>query len=181
MGVADHPRSSPALWPGRLLYPVISRRSEGLSLGVNLFPGRKRCNFDCAYCEVGPDAFVRPFDVGELEGEFEAWASNVALHGMPLRDISISGDGEPTLSLFLPEVVGLIDRVRSRWPLVYGSALPVLITNSTGFLDPDMAAVLHEAIEFRGFRVWAKLDAGSERSEERRVGKECTEPCKCGW
>ena len=33
------------------VYPVISRRSQGLSIGVNLNPD-KRCNFDCVYCEV---------------------------------------------------------------------------------------------------------------------------------
>src|SRR5574344_919180 len=32
-------------------YPVISRRSGGVSLGVNLNPD-KRCNFNCVYCEV---------------------------------------------------------------------------------------------------------------------------------
>jgi sulfatase maturation enzyme AslB (radical SAM superfamily) len=33
------------------VYPVISRRSRGLSIGVNLNPD-KVCNFDCIYCEV---------------------------------------------------------------------------------------------------------------------------------
>ncbi len=46
---------------GRLVYPVVSRRSGGLSLGVNLFPEAKLCSFDCPYCEVFP---VR----GEVEG-----------------------------------------------------------------------------------------------------------------
>ena len=32
-------------------YPVLSRRSKGISLGVNLNPD-KICNFDCVYCEV---------------------------------------------------------------------------------------------------------------------------------
>jgi histidinol dehydrogenase len=39
---------------GCLVYPVYSRRSRGLSLGINLFPDRKVCSFDCPYCEVFP-------------------------------------------------------------------------------------------------------------------------------
>ena len=35
----------------RFVYPVLSRRSKGLSLGVNLNPD-KVCNFDCIYCQV---------------------------------------------------------------------------------------------------------------------------------
>ena len=35
----------------RFVYPVLSRRSGGLSIGVNLNPD-KVCNFDCIYCQV---------------------------------------------------------------------------------------------------------------------------------
>src|ERR1041384_5902109 len=35
----------------RYVYPVVSRRSKGLSIGVNLNPD-KVCNFDCIYCCV---------------------------------------------------------------------------------------------------------------------------------
>ncbi len=45
---ALHERSFEA---NRFVYPVISRRSRGLSIGVNLNPD-KVCNFDCIYCQV---------------------------------------------------------------------------------------------------------------------------------
>ncbi|MGH7137503.1 MAG: radical SAM protein, partial [Pirellulales bacterium] len=35
----------------RFIYPVVSRRSQGISIGVNLNPD-KVCNFDCIYCQV---------------------------------------------------------------------------------------------------------------------------------
>ncbi len=35
----------------RFVYPVLSRRSRGMSVGVNLNPD-KVCNFDCIYCQV---------------------------------------------------------------------------------------------------------------------------------
>ena len=35
----------------RFVYPVLSRRSGGISIGVNLNPD-KICNFDCIYCQV---------------------------------------------------------------------------------------------------------------------------------
>jgi histidinol dehydrogenase len=37
---------------GIIVYPVYSRRSGGLSVGINLFPDKKQCPFDCPYCEV---------------------------------------------------------------------------------------------------------------------------------
>ena len=45
---SDHSR----LWKKNTwVYPVISRRAKGLSIGVNLNPD-KRCSFDCVYCQV---------------------------------------------------------------------------------------------------------------------------------
>src|SRR5688572_29866550 len=35
----------------KFVYPVLSRRSRGISIGVNLNPD-KICNFDCIYCQV---------------------------------------------------------------------------------------------------------------------------------
>ncbi|MBT7256269.1 MAG: radical SAM protein, partial [Planctomycetaceae bacterium] len=35
----------------RFVYPVLSRRSGGMSIGANLNPD-KICNFDCIYCQV---------------------------------------------------------------------------------------------------------------------------------
>src|SRR5260221_10499059 len=45
---SDHARSFAA---NRFVYPVVSRRSGGISIGVNLNPD-KVCNFDCTYCQV---------------------------------------------------------------------------------------------------------------------------------
>src|SRR3954467_15145571 len=56
----------------RYVYPVISRRSKGLSIGVNLNPD-KVCNFDCIYCCVdrrAPPA-VRDVNMTVLRDELE--------------------------------------------------------------------------------------------------------------
>ena len=63
-------------------YPVISRRSQGLSLGVNLNPDQV-CNFDCVYCEVDRTKPPRRryLDLDQLVQELAA-----------LLDLSISGE-----------------------------------------------------------------------------------------
>ena len=45
---AAHPRT---YHENKFVYPVLSRRSGGISIGVNLNPD-KICNFDCIYCQV---------------------------------------------------------------------------------------------------------------------------------
>ena len=61
----DHRRE---LWDFEVVYPVISRRARGLSVGLNLNPD-KVCNFDCPYCQVdrrlpGPTG---PVDLERME------------------------------------------------------------------------------------------------------------------
>src|SRR5512133_3733964 len=61
-------------WADNLyVYAVVSRRSHGVSVGINLNPG-KECNFDCLYCQVdraiAPS--VRRVDLERLESELHA-------------------------------------------------------------------------------------------------------------
>jgi hypothetical protein len=59
------------LWQSNLfVYPVISRRSGGVSIGLNLNPD-KSCNFDCVYCQVDRTAPAQTcrVDLARLEAE----------------------------------------------------------------------------------------------------------------
>jgi wyosine [tRNA(Phe)-imidazoG37] synthetase (radical SAM superfamily) len=90
------------------VYPVLSRRSKGLSIGINLNPNNA-CNWACLYCQV-PD-LVRGsaprVDIQTLKLELRALLESNRSGAMSeqfelgpdeatLRDIAISGNGEPT-------------------------------------------------------------------------------------
>jgi wyosine [tRNA(Phe)-imidazoG37] synthetase (radical SAM superfamily) len=156
---------------GSIVYPVYSRRSGGLSLGIDPFPGAKVCGFDCPYCEVfAPRALPQAaapgpaFSLASLRSELDLFLEGlVARDARELpRDLCVSGSGEPTDS---PELEGILDlcaEARRRRPELLGSASLVLITNSTGFLDPGRSALLERFVRDEGLVLWAKLDAGSE-------------------
>ena len=147
---------------GRILYPVLSRRSGGLSLGVNLFPDAKRCSFDCPYCEVFPFEGERPFDITDLVAALDAFAGDWTDELGPVRDISLSGNGEPTLSPFLEAALDACASARRAFPIALGAARLVVITNSTGFTRPAARDILERYAREEGLEIWAKLDAGGE-------------------
>jgi hypothetical protein len=150
---------------GRLVYPVISRRSGGLSLGVELFPEAKTCNFDCPYCEVFPFEGSAPFAPADLEEELATFVEanyRAAWSPEPVRDICISGSGEPTLSPHLGEALEICARIRDAHRDVLGAAKLVLITNSTGFLNAEVRALLHRHVREEDLAIWAKLDGASD-------------------
>jgi wyosine [tRNA(Phe)-imidazoG37] synthetase (radical SAM superfamily) len=155
-------------------YPVISRRSRGLSLGVNLNPD-KICNFDCVYCEV--DRRMPPrrkdLDLDQLEEEL-AFLTNLATSGeiylyppfdsarpeqRRLNDIAFSGDGEPTTAREFAEVVARVSQLKANQGL--DRVKLVLITDSSRLQAPEVVTGLQTLMAHQG-EIWAKLDAGTE-------------------
>jgi len=155
-------------------YPVISRRSRGLSLGVNLSLDQA-CNFGCVYCEV--DRRNPPnrtdIDLGQLEDEMntliELTISKELFRSGPLsmaraeqqrfNDMAFSGDGEPTAAAQFPQTVYVLAGLRKRFGL--DDVKLVLITNSTRFQDAKAIEGIDALMENNG-EIWAKLDAGTE-------------------
>src|SRR5438552_13420044 len=113
----QHPRR---FEENRFVYPVLSRRSEGISVGVNLNPD-KVCNFDCIYCQVdrttqSETQFVEIQQLlEELEATLQLTASGELFHHprfkdtpphlRRLNDIAFSGDGEPTTYRNFDEII----------------------------------------------------------------------------
>jgi histidinol dehydrogenase len=142
-----------------MVYPVYSRRSRGLSLGINLYPDRKACSFDCPYCEVFPFETDIRFSVetmAETLGDLIAQARSA---GEPVRDLCFSGNGEPSISPLLEAALETAARVRDA--LSPDSAL-VLITNGSGLLNSGTFDLLRRAATGpRALKLWLKLDAGT--------------------
>lgn len=166
-----HPRQFEA---NRFVYPVLSRRSEGISVGVNLNPD-KVCNFDCIYCQVDRTqqelgAFVElPQLLSELEGTLQLAASGELFAHPPfdqtppawrqLRDIAFSGDGEPTTYRNFDQIVAACAAVKRRLGL--DTVKMVLITNASMFHRPAVQRGL-AILDANQGEIWAKLEAGTE-------------------
>ncbi len=166
----------------RFVYPVVSRRAGGLSLGINLNPDR-RCNFDCVYCEVdrsappratAPDpAAVRAELTVLIRSALTGWlAMDEKFADTPeltrhIRDLAFSGDGEPTLVPDFSTYAALVAEVREAEGLA--DTRIVLITNATGLDKADVRRGL-EILDAHHGEIWAKLDAGTE-DYYRRVNR----------
>jgi wyosine [tRNA(Phe)-imidazoG37] synthetase (radical SAM superfamily) len=157
------------------VYPVISRRSHGLSIGINLNPN-KACNFSCVYCQVDRSTApkVTMLVLATLERELremvELVRSGTLASEYPfntvldlatrINDIALSGDGEPTTVRQFREVVHLVLRVKREMGL--DGAKVVLITDCAGLDRTDVQNGL-KLLDDGGGEVWAKLDAGTEQ------------------
>ena len=158
----------------RFVYPVLSRRSGGLSLGVNLNPD-KVCNFDCIYCQVDRTGqkethFVEMDRLLAELGEMLPWIESGRIFDTDkfcstpralrrLNDIAFSGDGEPTTYKNFDAIVqACADVKRSEGA---DQVKMVLITNASMFHRAHVVRGL-EILDANQGEIWAKLDAGTE-------------------
>src|SRR5262245_14793929 len=160
------------------VYAVVSRRSKGVSIGLNLNPD-KICNFDCVYCQVDRrtppimDTVNVPRLIEELEEMLELVATGrlfemerfrqtpAALRR--LNDIAFSGDGEPTTCPQFLEIVRKVAEVKQRRHL---AGKLVLITHAQRFHTPAVQPSL-EVMDANDGEIWAKLEAGTEEYYRR--------------
>jgi wyosine [tRNA(Phe)-imidazoG37] synthetase (radical SAM superfamily) len=158
----------------RYVYPVLSRRAHGISIGINLNPD-KICNFDCIYCQVDREVppVVRDVDEARLYDELRdtlRQAKNGALFEREefralapaereMRDVTFAGDGEPPS---YPNFAGVVrETIRIKQEEGFG-ALPInLLTNAT-LIDRPRVQEGMRLIDADGGAHWLKLDAGTE-------------------
>ncbi len=169
--IRDHRRQ----WRDCLyVYPVISRRAMGLSIGVNLNP-EKRCTFSCVYCQINRRIqrnlhhvdieavrrelaeAVQAVTSGDIWREDRFAATPEAFRR--INDIALSGDGEPTCMTNFDQAVQAAADVRSQFGCEQLKI--VVITNATQFGQPQFLRALPRLDENNG-EIWAKLDAGTD-------------------
>ena len=167
LSVHDHSRDSAGL---RYVYPVVSRRAGGVSVGINLNVNNA-CNWACIYCQVpglargGPPAV----DLDLLEAELRGLLGEIVLgdylqQHVPegarrLVDVAFSGNGEPTAAREFEAAVGRVAAVLAE--LLPGGGLPLrLISNGSLLHRPEVQRGIVQ-LGACGGEVWFKLDRAS--------------------
>jgi wyosine [tRNA(Phe)-imidazoG37] synthetase (radical SAM superfamily) len=165
LDVADHSRDITGM---TYVYPVISRRAGGVSIGINLNPNNA-CNWRCIYCQV-PNlsrGTAPAIDLAKLEAELRAllheivygdfMQRQVPAEARRLHDIALSGNGESTSAREFEQVIELLGRVKAEYALPEALKL-VLITNGSLIDRDSVQRGLSRMATFNG-EVWFKLDS----------------------
>lgn len=173
LNIHDHDRDSAGL---TYVYPVISRRAGGVSIGINLNTNNA-CNWRCVYCQV-PDlkrGGAPEVDLEKLAGELrgflrELLQGDFMLRRVPaearrLNDIALSGNGEPTSAREFVQVVDLIGEIMAEFDLI-GKIKLVLITNGSLIQRAKVKQGLRKMASLGG-EVWFKLDSATANGMRR--------------
>ena len=170
--VEDHNRDVSGL---TYIYPVVSRRAGGVSIGINLNINNA-CNWRCLYCQV-PNltrGTPPPINLELLEKELRDFLEYI-VHGdfmqryvaegdRKLQDIAFSGNGEPTSAKEFPEVLSIVEKLLNEFDFLNpANEHPIkvrLITNGSLMDKPHVLASMRNLAKLNG-EVWFKADAGT--------------------
>jgi wyosine [tRNA(Phe)-imidazoG37] synthetase (radical SAM superfamily) len=170
--VEDHNRDVTGL---TYIYPVVSRRAGGVSIGINLNINNA-CNWRCVYCQV-PNltrGTPPPINLELLEKELRDFLEYI-VHGdfmlryvaegdRKIQDIAFAGNGEPTSAKEFPAVLGIVETLLNEFNLLSPTlAHPIkvrLITNGSLMDKPHVLESMHHLAKING-EVWFKADAGT--------------------
>ncbi len=168
------------------VYPVISRRLGGLSVGINLNINNA-CNWRCIYCQV-PDlklGAAPKLDAKLLESELRFFLNevlkgdfyerfNVDQDKRVIKDIAIAGNGEPTSLKEFADAIDLIGRVATEMR-VFPESQFVLITNGSLIHQTKVQDGL-KVLNSYGGEVWFKFDSATTKG--RVLINNTTQSCK---
>ena len=114
--------------------PIPSRRF-GMSLGVDLSPTSKQCNFDCLYCEL---SYAKTMSAQEYSISVKSIIIQLkdALQNHTNIDvITFTANGEPTLYPYLSELIDEVDKIK-------GDVKTLILSNGANIYDTNIQQIL---------------------------------------
>ena len=100
-----------------------------MSLGVDLSPSAKQCNFDCLYCELAP---MQTVSTQSITVEPQVIIKELKKHLNAKVDvITLTANGEPTLYPKLGELIDEIDKIK-------GKTETLILTNSATLVNKSV-------------------------------------------
>jgi len=102
----------------QLVFGPITSRRFGQSLGIDLSPNIKQCNFDCVYCELKGAKPVDSIQNPPLVKEVVNSVKEALQKYKQIDVITMTANGEPTLYPHLKELVQELHKIKSNSKLL---------------------------------------------------------------
>ncbi|CAA6801565.1 MAG: Putative Fe-S oxidoreductase [uncultured Sulfurovum sp.] len=121
----------------QIIFGPVNSRRFGKSLGIDLSPSKKQCNFDCLYCELAPAKTMDSYeDVVSIEEIMDALKNTLGEH-QDIDALTVTANGEPTLYPHLSELMDEINKVK-------GNIKTLILSNAANIHEPYIQEALQK-------------------------------------
>ncbi|ECL8709607.1 radical SAM protein [Campylobacter coli] len=114
----------------KILFGPINSRRFGRSLGIDLSPSKKQCNFDCVYCELEAQKPQEKQDEIVSVEEIILEVQGALEKNVPFDFLTLTANGEPSLYPHLDELISSLRKIAKDKKLL-------ILSNGTAVLDQD--------------------------------------------
>ena len=114
----------------KILFGPINSRRFGRSLGIDLSPSKKQCNFDCVYCELEAQKPQEKQDEIVSVEEIMLEVQGALEKNVPFDFLTLTANGEPSLYPHLDELISSLRKIAKDKKLL-------ILSNGTVVLDQD--------------------------------------------
>lgn len=153
-----------------IIFGPINSRRFGMSLGIDLSPKQKSCNFDCIYCELKGakpvEEIENPLSVSEI---ISALKEALKSH-QNIDVITLTANGEPTLYPHLKELVAKVNEIK-------GKAKTLILSNGSGARDQKICEAL-QGLDIVKFSLDSAVQSTFKKIDRNKSGIEVSELIK---
>ena len=149
--------------------PINSRRF-GMSLGIDLSPKQKSCNFDCVYCELKGSKPVEEIENPPSVNEIISALKEALKAHQNIDVITLTANGEPTLYPHLKELVAKVNEIKDK-------AKTLILSNGSGARDQKICDALH-GLDIVKFSLDSAVQSTFKKIDRNKSGIEVSELVK---
>ena len=153
-----------------IVFGPINSRRFGMSLGIDLSPKQKSCNFDCVYCELkGAKPVEEIENPPSIDGIISALKEALKVH-QNIDVITLTANGEPTLYPHLKELIVKVDELKGR-------AKTLILSNGSGVRDQKICEAL-QGLDIVKFSLDSAVQSTFKKIDRNKSGIEVGELVK---
>ncbi|WP_462109230.1 radical SAM protein [Campylobacter concisus] len=141
-----------------------------MSLGVDLSPKQKSCNFDCVYCELSGAKTVETIENPPGVDEIISALKEALKTHQNIDVITLTANGEPTLYPHLKELIAKVNELK-------GSAKTLILSNGSGVCDPKICEAL-QGLDIVKFSLDSAVQSTFKKIDRNKSGIEVGELIK---
>ena len=153
-----------------LIFGPINSRRFGMSLGIDLSPKQKSCNFDCVYCELKGSKPVEEIENPPSVNEIISALKEALKAHQNIDVITLTANGEPTLYPYLKELVAKVNEIK-------GKAKTLILSNGSGARDQKICEAL-QGLDIVKFSLDSAVQSTFKKIDRNKSGIEVNELIK---
>lgn len=153
-----------------LVFGPINSRRFGMSLGIDLSPKQKSCNFDCVYCELKGAKPVEEIENPPSVNEIISALKEALKAHQNIDVITLTANGEPTLYPHLKELIVKVNEIK-------GKVKTLILSNGSGARDQKICEAL-QGLDIVKFSLDSAVQSTFKKIDRNKSGIEVNELIK---